>query len=94
MILIFQLFTFHFYVATSVYGIFYIFQLVRYFGACGSYDDFFDRGILQTRKLLNHGFRVVKLRSSHRKLYDRHNDLVVGNVISVSQMTRNMFRSS
>jgi len=30
----------------------------------------------------------------NRKLYGRHNDLVVGNVISVSQMTRNMFRSS
>jgi hypothetical protein len=27
--------------------------------ACGSYHDFFDRGLLLTRKLLTHGFLVI-----------------------------------
>jgi hypothetical protein len=32
----------------------YISQMIRYFRACGSYQDFLDRGLLLTRKLLNH----------------------------------------
>ena len=38
---------------TPVYGV-YISQLIRYSRACGSYQDFLDRGLLLTRKLLNH----------------------------------------
>jgi hypothetical protein len=34
----------------------YISQLIRYSRACGSYQDFLDRGLLLTRKLLNQGF--------------------------------------
>jgi hypothetical protein len=43
--------------------------------ACGSYQDFLDRGLPLTRKLLNH-------------------DLVDRFVISVSQMTKDMFHLS
>ena len=32
---------------------------------CGSYQDFFDIGLLVTRKLLNQGFLLVKLFQSH-----------------------------
>jgi hypothetical protein len=34
------------------YGV-YISQLIRYSKACGSYQDFLDRGLLLTRKLLD-----------------------------------------
>ena len=34
------------------------------------------RGLLLTRKLLNEGFLLVKLKSSLRKFYGRHHDLV------------------
>jgi hypothetical protein len=53
------------------YGVYkmYISQLIRYSRACGSYQDFPDRGLLLTRKLLNQGFLLVKLRSSLRKFY-------------------------
>jgi hypothetical protein len=34
----------------------YISQLIRYSRAYGSYQDFLDRGLLLTRKLLNEGF--------------------------------------
>ena len=38
--------------AAHAYGV-YISQLIRYSRAFGSYQDFLDRGLLLTRKLLN-----------------------------------------
>jgi hypothetical protein len=49
--------------AAPAYGV-YISQLIRYSRACGSYQDFLGRGLLLTRKLLNHWFFLVKLQSS------------------------------
>jgi len=69
----------------------YISQLIRYSRACGSYQDFLDRGLLLRRKPLNQGFPLVKLKSSLRKFYGRHHDLVDPYGISVSQMTKDMF---
>ena len=40
------------------YGV-YISQLIRYSRACGSSQDFFDRWLLLTRKLLNQGFNPL-----------------------------------
>ena len=42
----------------------YISQFIRFYRACGSCQDFLDRGFLLTRKLLNQGFLLVKLKSS------------------------------
>ena len=75
--------------AAPAYGV-YISQLIRYSRACGSYLDFLDRGLLLTRKLLNQGFLLVKLKSSLRKFYGRHHDFVDRYAISVSQMTTDM----
>ena len=52
------------------------------------------RGLLLTRKLLNQGFLLVKLKSSLRKCYRRHYDLVDRYGISVSQITTDMFHLS
>jgi hypothetical protein len=49
----------------------YISQLIRYSRACGSYQDFLDRGLLLAKKLLKQGFLLVKLKSSLRKFYGR-----------------------
>ena len=65
---------------------------MRYSRVCGSYHDNHDRGLLLTRKLLNQGFLVVKLKSSLRKFYGHHNDLVNRQGISVSQMTTYFLR--
>ena len=62
----------------------YISQLVRYSRACGTYEDFLDRRLLLTRKLLNQGFLLVKLKLSLRQFYGRHHDLVGRYWISVS----------
>jgi hypothetical protein len=79
--------------AALAYGI-YISQMIRYSRACGSYQDFLDRGLLLTMKLLNQGFLLVKLMSSLRNFYGRHHDLVDRYGISVSQMTKDMFHLS
>ena len=47
----------------------YISQLIRYLRACGSYKEILDRGLLLTRKLLNQGFLVVKLKPSLWQFY-------------------------
>ena len=49
---------------------------------------------MPTRKLLNQGFLVVESKSSLRKLYGRHHDLVERHSISVSHMTTDMFHLS
>ena len=72
----------------------YISQLIRYSRACGSYQDFLDRGMLLTRKLLNQSFLLVKLKSSLRKFYGHHHDLFDRNGISVSHITTDMFHLS
>jgi hypothetical protein len=76
--------------AAPAYGV-YLSQLIRYSRACSSYQD---RRLLLTRKLLNQGFLLVKLKSSLRKFYGRHHDLVDRYGISVSQMTMDMFHLS
>jgi hypothetical protein len=62
----------------------YISQLIRYSIACGTYEDFLDRRLLLTRKLLNQGFLLIKLKLSLRQFYGRHHDLVGRYGISVS----------
>ena len=81
------LWTFYLY----AYGV-YISQLVRYSRSYESYHDFLDRGLLLTRKILNQGFLVDKLKSSLPRFYGRHHDLVNRQGVSVSQMTTDMFR--
>ena len=76
--------------AAPAYGV-YISQMIRYSRTCGSYQDFLYKGLLLTRKLLNQGFLLGKWKSSLRKLYGRHHDLVDRYGISVSIMTTDMF---
>ena len=73
------------------YGV-YISSFIRYSRDCGSHQDFLDRGLLLTRKLLNQGFLLVKLKPSLRKFYGRHHDLVDRYGISVSQTTTDMLQ--
>ena len=79
--------------AAPAYGV-CISQLIRYSRACGSYQDFLDRGLLLTRKLLNQEFLLVKLKSSLRMICSRYHDLVNRYGISVSQMTTDMLHLS
>jgi hypothetical protein len=93
MISIFPLRTFHLYVATFQQHLHmeYTSQLIRYSRACGSYQNCLDRRLPVTRKLLNQGFLLVKLKSSLQKFCGPHHDLVDCSGIYVSQMTMDMF---
>jgi hypothetical protein len=51
--------------AAPAYGV-YISQMIQYSRACASYQDFLDRELLLTKKLLNQGFLLVKLKLSLR----------------------------
>jgi hypothetical protein len=51
------------------------------------------KGML-SRKLQNKGFLLVKLKSTLRKLYENHHDLVDRCGISVLQVTMDMFHLS
>jgi len=69
-----------------VYGV-YISQLIQYSRACDSYQDFLDRGLLLTMKLLNQGFLfglAEVITSKGLRKVDRYE-------ISVSQSTTDMF---
>ena len=76
--------------AAPAYGV-YISQLIRYSRACVSYPDFLDRGLLLTSKLLNQGFLSERLKSSLRKFYGRHHELVDRYGMSISQMINDLF---
>jgi hypothetical protein len=76
---------------SGTYYCIYLSQVIRYSRVCGSYQEILDRGLLLTRKLLNHGFLLIKLKSSLRTFYGRHLDLIDRYGISVSQMTTDMF---
>ena len=69
----------------------YIFQLIWYSRACGSYHDFLDRGLLLTRKLLDQWFLLGKLKSSLRKFYGRHHVLVDCCGIYATKMNTDIF---
>ena len=60
--------------ATS-YGV-YISQLIRFARACSSVDDFNERNLLITKKLLNQGYRYHKLRKTFAKFYYRNLGLI------------------
>ena len=53
-----------------------IFQLIRHSCTCGSNHYFLYRELLPTRKQLNHGFLMVKLKSLLRTFNGHHHDLV------------------
>ena len=76
--------------AAPAYGV-YISQLIRYSRDCDYYREFLDGGLLLTRKLLNQGFLLVKMKSSLRKFYGHRHDLVNHYGISASQMTTDKF---
>jgi hypothetical protein len=68
--------------AAPAYGV-YSSQMIRHSRACGSYQDFLDRGLMLSRKLLNQMFLLVKLKSLLWKFSGRHHDLVDHYGISV-----------
>lgn len=61
--------------ATS-YGV-YISQLIRFARACSNVEDFNERNLYITKRLLQQGYRYFKLRKYFTKFYYRNTDLVL-----------------
>ena len=58
------------------YGV-YILQLIRFARVCSNIDDFNNRALYLTAKLLKQGYRYHKIRKGLSKLYHRHSELIV-----------------
>ena len=58
------------------YGV-YISQLIRFARVCCNVDDFNNRNLYLTAKLLKQGYRYHKIRKTFPKLYHRHSELIV-----------------
>ena len=58
------------------YGV-YISQLIRFARVCSNVDDFNNRNLLLTAKLLKQGYRYHKNRKAFSKFYYRHSELIV-----------------
>ena len=58
------------------YGV-YISQLIRFARVCSNVDDFNDRNLFLTAKLLKQGYRYHKILKAFSKFYYRHFELIV-----------------
>ena len=58
------------------YGV-YIFKLIPFARVCSNVDDFNNRNLLLTAKLLKQGYRYYKIRKAFSKFYHRHSELIV-----------------
>ena len=57
------------------YGL-YISPLIRFASVCSNVDDFNNRYLSLTAKLLKQGYRYHKIRKAFSKFYHRHSDLI------------------
>ena len=58
------------------YGV-YISQLIRFARVCSNVDDFNNRNLFLTAKLLKQGYRYHKIRNAFSKFYHRRSELIV-----------------
>ena len=58
------------------YGV-YISQLIRFARLCSNVDDFNNRNLILTAKLLEQSYRYHKIRKAFSKFFHRHSELIV-----------------
>ena len=58
------------------YGV-YISQLICFARVCSNVDDFNNRNLFLTAKLLKQGYKYHKIRKAFSKFYHRHSELIV-----------------
>ena len=70
----------------------YISQLIRFARVCSYVDDFNNRNLFLTAKLLKQGYRYHKIRKAFSKFYHRHSELIVKYSIGlkISSATRHI----
>ena len=55
----------------------YFSQLFRFARVCSNVDDFNNRNLFLTAKLIRQGYRYHKIRKAFSKFYHRHSELIV-----------------
>ena len=58
------------------YGV-YVSQLIRFARVCSNVDNFNNRNLFLTAKLLKQGYRYHKIREAFSTFYHRHSELIV-----------------
>ena len=58
------------------YGV-YISQLIRFARVCSNGDDFNNRNLILTAKLLKQEYKYHKIRKAFSKFYHRHSELII-----------------
>ena len=58
------------------YGV-YISQLIHFARVCSNIDDFNNKNLFLSAKLLKQGYRYHKIRKAFSKFYHRHPELIV-----------------
>ena len=58
------------------YGV-YISQLIRFARMCSNVDDFNNRNLFLTTKLLKQGYGYHRIRKAFSKFYHRHSELIL-----------------
>ena len=71
----FEIVNFHF-PRPPLYGV-YILQLIRFARVCSNVDDFNNRNLFLTAKILKQGYRYNKIRKAFFKFFYRHSELIV-----------------
>ena len=64
----------------------YISQLIRFKRVCSNVDDFNNKNLILTAKLLKQGFRYHKIRKALSKFYHRHSELIVKYSIGLNRL--------
>ena len=69
------------------YGV-YISQLIRFARVCSHNDDFNNRNLSLTAKLLKQGYRYHKIRKAFSKFYHRHSEFIVKYIIGLKTLLK------
>ena len=67
------------------YGV-YILQLIRFARVCSNIDDFNNRNLFLTAKLLKQGLDIIKFEEAFSKLYHIHSELIVKHSIGLKPL--------
>ena len=70
------------------YGV-YISQLICFASVCSNVDEFNNRNLFLTAKLLKQGYMYPKIRKAFSKFYHRHSELIVNTPFSSYHKHRN-----
>ena len=70
----------------QMFNIYSISQLIRFARVCSNVDDFNNRNLFLTAKLLKQGYRYHKIRKAFSKFYHRHSELIVKYIIGLKTL--------